>query len=88
VNRLLLAAMIEARSCERFRILSENLNDDELSEFYARLMKSEANHYSLFLQLAKKYGGDEIDVESIWNSFLIFEGRVMQNYGTKEQMHG
>lgn len=88
VNRLLMAAMIEARSCERFRILSENLEDKDLSEFYARLMKSEANHYSLFLQLAKKFGSDEIDVDSIWNSFLEFEGKVIQNYGTKEHMHG
>ena len=88
VNRLLLAAMIEARSCERFRVLSENIEDKELSEFYARLMKSEANHYSLFLQFAQKFGGDQIDVDRRWKSFLEYEGKVIAKYGLSEQIHG
>ena len=56
VDRLLIAAMIEARSCERFRVLSENIKDEELSKFYHDLMTSEARHYSMFIKLAKKYG--------------------------------
>ena len=53
VDRLLIAAMIEARSCERFLTLSENIKDKELSKFYYDLMASEARHYTLFLKLAK-----------------------------------
>ena len=88
INKLLLAAMIEARSCERFRVLSENIKDKELSEFYRKLMKSEANHYSMFLQFAKKYGKPEIDVDQLWEDFLEFEGKVIARYGQKEFMHG
>src|SRR5690606_37300371 len=53
VDRLLFAAMIEARSCERFKVLSDNVEDQELSEFYHELMISEANHYTLFISLAR-----------------------------------
>ena len=53
IHRLLICALIEARSCERFRVLSENLEDKELSEFYHTLMISEANHYTMFLKLAR-----------------------------------
>lgn len=88
VNKLLLAAMIEARSCERFRLLSENIADPDLADFYKKLMKSEANHYSLFLQFAKKLGEPEIDVDTIWREFLDFEASVIAKYGTKELMHG
>jgi len=88
VNRLLLAAMIEARSCERFRVLSENIKDSELASFYKKLMKSEANHYSMFLQFAKKFGEPEIDVDKIWKEFLSFEAEVISRYGSKEMMHG
>ena len=56
VNRLLYASLIEARSCERFRLLSKELKDKELAAFYKRLMISEANHYSMFLRFARKYG--------------------------------
>ena len=56
IHRLLICALIEARSCERFRVLSENLEDKELSEFYHALMISEANHYTMFLKLARQYG--------------------------------
>ncbi len=54
IDRLLFAAMIEARSCERFRVLSENIKDEELAKFYRDLMISEANHYTTFLKFAKK----------------------------------
>ena len=56
VHRLLYAALIEARSCERFRLLSEELEDKELAEFYRKLMVSEANHYTMFLGFARQYG--------------------------------
>ncbi len=88
INKLLLAAMIEARSCERFRVLSENIEDKALSDFYHKLMKSEANHYSMFLQFAKKYGSPEIDVDKVWKDFLSFEASVIAKYGEKEYMHG
>src|SRR5699024_9221871 len=62
IHRLLYAALIEARSCERFRLLSEQLEDQELAEFYRKLMVSEANHYTMFLGFARKYGNrDEVD---------------------------
>lgn len=88
VNTLLLAGMIEARSCERFRILSENIQDADLAEFYADLMRSEAMHYTMFLKFARKYGEGICDVDQIWAEFLDFEADVMKNYGTKEFIHG
>ena len=87
VHRLLYAALIEARSCERFRLLSENLEDKELAKFYRDLMVSEANHYTLFLQFARKYG-DLTAVNKKWEELLIFEANIMKKYGTKELIHG
>lgn len=87
VDRLLIAAMIEARSCERFRVLSENIEDKELSKFYHDLMASEARHYTMFLKLAKKYGVG-VDVDTRWKEFLAKEAEIMANYGKKETVHG
>lgn len=87
VDRLLFSALIEARSCERFRVLSENLKDEELKKFYYDLMVSEANHYTVFIGLARKYGG-EIDVENRWKEWLTYEAKVIVNYGKKETIHG
>jgi tRNA-(ms[2]io[6]A)-hydroxylase len=87
IDRLLFSAMIEARSCERFKVLSENINDTELSGFYHELMISEATHYSMFIRLAKKYAV-EIDVEQRWKEFLAYEAKVIQNYGKSETIHG
>tara|TARA_Y100000589_G_C27198499_1_gene648231 strand:+ start:7038 stop:7619 length:582 start_codon:yes stop_codon:yes gene_type:complete len=87
VDRLLIAAMIEARSCERFRVLSENIQDEELSKFYHDLMTSEARHYSMFIKLAKKYGKG-VDVDKRWKEFLIKEAEIMNNYGKQETVHG
>lgn len=87
IDRLLFSAMIEARSCERFKVLSENINDTELSGFYHELMISEATHYSMFIRLAKKYA-IEIDVEMRWKEFLAYEAKVIQNYGKSETIHG
>lgn len=87
VDRLLFSAMIEARSCERFRVLSENINDKELASFYRELMISEANHYTMFITFARKYG-KETDVDKRWKDFLEFEAGVMARYGKSETVHG
>jgi tRNA-(ms[2]io[6]A)-hydroxylase len=87
IDRLLFSAMIEARSCERFKVLSENINDTELSTFYHELMVSEATHYAMFIRLAKKYAV-EIDVDKRWKEFLTYEAQVIQNYGKGETIHG
>ena len=87
IDRLLFSAMIEARSCERFKTLSENINDDELSAFYHELMVSEAGHYAMFIKLAKKYA-ETIDVDKRWGELLDFEAEVIKNYGKAETIHG
>ena len=87
VNRMMFAAMIEARSCERFRILSEEINDADLREFYRSLMESEARHYTICLNFARKYG-EGINVEERWQEFLDFEASLMSKYGKEETMHG
>ena len=87
VNRLLFSAMIEARSCERFRLLTETLDDPELVEFYRKLMISEAHHYTTFLRFARKYGKG-IDVDKKWQEFLDYEGEIIKKYGRDETMHG
>ena len=87
VNRMMFAAMIEARSCERFRILSEEVNDADLREFYRGLMESEARHYTTFLGFARKYGKG-INVEQRWQEFLDFEASLMERYGKSQTMHG
>jgi tRNA-(ms[2]io[6]A)-hydroxylase len=87
IDRLLLSAMIEARSCERFKVLSENIDDKQLSEFYHELMISEATHYTMFINLAKKHAVT-IDVNKRWKEFLTFEAQVVKNYGKSETIHG
>ncbi len=87
VHRLLYAALIEARSCERFRLLSEQLQDKELAEFYRKLMVSEANHYTMFLGFARKYG-DRKEVDQKWQQLLDHEAEIMKNLGNKEFIHG
>ena len=72
IHRLLVAALIEARSCERFKVFSENMEDQELSKFYKDLMISEANHYTLFLGYARKYMDRKI-VDQKWENLLKFE---------------
>lgn len=87
-HRLLCAALIEARSCERFRILSEELEDRKLRSFYRKLMISEANHYTLFLKLARKYGPSKETVDQKWQSLLDYEATVIRKLGDKESIHG
>ncbi|WP_458626924.1 tRNA isopentenyl-2-thiomethyl-A-37 hydroxylase MiaE [Winogradskyella sp. PC D3.3] len=87
VHRLLYAALIEARSCERFRLLSEELEDKKLAKFYRKLMISEAGHYTMFLNFARKYG-DRSEVDQKWEALLDFEADIMKNLGNKETIHG
>jgi tRNA-(ms[2]io[6]A)-hydroxylase len=87
VERMLFSAMIEARSCERFKVLSQNIEDPELAAFYRDLMESEAGHYTTFIGYARKYG-EGIDVEKRWREWLEFEASVIVKYGKKQTVHG
>lgn len=87
VDRLLFSAMIEARSCERFKMLSERVADEDLRTFYRELMISEAGHYTTFITYARKFGGD-VDVDARWQEFLSFEAELIASYGRKPAMHG
>ena len=87
VHRLLLAALIEARSCERFRLLSEHLEDKKLANFYRKLMISEANHYTSFLSFARQYGNKE-EVNQKWDDLLEFEADIMKSLNISESIHG
>ncbi|WP_445957940.1 tRNA-(ms[2]io[6]A)-hydroxylase [Yeosuana sp.] len=87
IDRLLFSAMIEARSCERFKLLSKEIKDPELSKFYKELMISEAGHYSTFIGFARKYGKD-VDVDKRWKELIGFEGEVIKRYGKSETIHG
>ena len=84
VHQLLYAAMIEARSCERFRLLSESIDDKALQKFYKKLMISEAHHYTLFLKLARKYGKYKKTVNEKWDALLEFESQLIAQLGKKK----
>ena len=86
-HRLLYAALIEARSCERFRILSENLKDQKLAKFYRKLMVSEAHHYTMFLNLARNYN-DVVIVNKKWNELLVYEKKIIKNLNNSKTIHG
>lgn len=77
VEKLLTFALIEARSCERFRLLSLYISEDDLKEFYKGFMVSEAGHYKMFLRLAKLYGGEEY-AENRWKEYLAYEADMLQ----------
>lgn len=87
VDRLLFSAMIEARSCERFKLLSEEADDLELRAFYRELMISEAGHYTTFIGFAYRYGAGQ-DIDARWKQFLSFEAAVVARYGREATMHG
>ena len=87
IQRLLIAALIEARSCERFKVFSENLEDKELSEFYKELMVSEANHYTIFLGFARQFQNRSI-VDEKWQALLAYEADFMKTRGGKAKVHG
>jgi tRNA-(ms[2]io[6]A)-hydroxylase len=87
IDRLLFSALVEARSCERFKLLSEQIKDEELSAFYRELMISEATHYKTFIAYAHQYGEGE-DIDKRWQEFLEYEASILGKYGKKETMHG
>jgi len=87
IDELLIAAMIEARSCERFRLLSLHVQDDLLKAFYHEFMVSEAGHYRLFLDLAKTYI-EASYVKKRWEEFLNFESELIQTIEYRgDRMH-
>ena len=87
IDRLLFSALIEARSCERFKILSEQISDEDLKDFYRELMISEATHYTTFISFARKYAGKE-DIDKRWQEWLDYEAEVIAKYGKSETIHG
>jgi len=87
VARLLIAALIEARSCERFKVLSENLQDKELAQFFRGLLESEAGHHALFLKFARQYQDREI-VDKKWQDLLQYEADFMKTRGKLPLVHG
>ena len=87
LEKLLVCALIEARSCERFRLLSLHISDDYLKEFYHKFMVSEAGHYRLFIDLAKLYS-DEEKVKTRWNEYLAYEAELMKELELRgDRMH-
>lgn len=87
IHRLLYAGLIEARSCERFKLFSEQLEDQELKVFYRKLMESEAGHYTLFLKFARKYG-DRKEVDEKWQDLLTYEAEIMESFSGGKRIHG
>ncbi|MFN2437750.1 MAG: tRNA-(ms[2]io[6]A)-hydroxylase [Chitinophagaceae bacterium] len=87
LDQLLFMAMIEARSCERFKLLSESLQDEYLRKFYRRFMESEAGHYTLFIELAETYMGKE-KVRKRWQKWLTYEAEIMKTLEIRgDRMH-
>jgi len=87
VDKLLLNALIEARSCERFKLLHQNIEDEELQKFYYELMVSEAGHYKNFIQLAKEYMPVEY-VQKRWKEFLVEEAKILESLEVRaDRMH-
>ncbi len=87
VHRLLYAGLIEARSCERFKLLSNELEDPKLAKFYKDLMVSEANHYTMFIKFARKYG-EEKEVNLKWRQLLDYEADIMKTLNKNASIHG
>jgi tRNA-(ms[2]io[6]A)-hydroxylase len=87
LDKLLICALIEARSCERFKRLSEGLNDKYLRNFYRRFMESEAGHYTLFIELAETYI-DNKKVRSRWKQWLEYEAQILRELTPRgDRMH-
>lgn len=87
LNKLMVCAMIEARSCERFRLLSEELEEEALRKFYYKFMVSEAGHYRLFIDLAERYFPKE-KVRATWKQWLNNETEVLNNLTPRgDRMH-
>ena len=87
MDQLLTMALIEARSCERFKRLSEGLGDAYLRNFYRRFMESEAGHYTVFIELAETYI-DKEKVRSRWQEWLAYEAGIIKELGIRgDRMH-
>ncbi len=87
LEKLLTCALIEARSCERFRLLSLHISDESLREWYHKFMVSEAGHYRLFIDLAKMYCG-EAATRKRWQEYLAYEAEVMRQLELRgDRMH-
>jgi tRNA-(ms[2]io[6]A)-hydroxylase len=87
LEKLLIFALIEARSCERFRLLSLHLEEQELKDFYHRFMVSEAGHYRLFIDLANMYFGEE-RVRARWKEYLEHEAKILESLEVRgDRMH-
>jgi tRNA 2-(methylsulfanyl)-N6-isopentenyladenosine37 hydroxylase len=87
VEKLLLNALIEARSCERFKLLHKHIADEELKKFYYELMVSEAGHYHNFIELAEEYMSKDY-VKARWNEFLEAEAAIMKSLAVRgDRMH-
>jgi len=87
LEKLLTCALIEARSCERFRLLSLHISDDTLKDFYYKFMVSEAGHYRLFIDLANSYADPEV-VKTRWQEYLIHEASIMSDITPRgDRMH-
>ena len=88
VEKLLVFALIEARSCERFRLLSLYVNDEAMRKFYYKFMVAEAGHYRLFIDLAKKYGKNDEKVMARWKEYLDHEIYILENLEVRgDRMH-
>jgi tRNA-(ms[2]io[6]A)-hydroxylase len=87
IDLLLVAAIIEARSCERFAILAEHCVDEELRDVYKSLLASEAGHYTLFTDLARMYGGAEVARVRL-GELAAAEGAIVENLNDRPTMHG
>jgi len=87
VEKLLVCALIEARSCERFRLLSLYISDDDLKKFYYSFMVSEAGHYKMFIELAQTYGEEE-KVMKRWKEYLAYEAEMLKTLEVRgDRMH-
>jgi tRNA-(ms[2]io[6]A)-hydroxylase len=86
LDRLLIAALIEARSCERFEVLSRCCHDPELAQFYRRLWSSELGHYTVFLRLAENILARQ-EVETRWQQMIEAEARIIQNQPPGPRIH-
>lgn len=87
MDKLLINALIEARSCERFKILWKNLQDEELKQFYYELMASEAGHYVTFIKLAKEYMPEDV-VKARWEELLKIEAEIIAGMEVRpDRMH-
>jgi tRNA-(ms[2]io[6]A)-hydroxylase len=78
LDQMLTMALVEARSCERFKRLSEGMNDAYLRKFYRKFMESEAGHYTLFINLAEHYL-PKTKVRKRWQEWLKYEADVIDN---------